>query len=418
MSHRIRSSSSFLAVLVCLGLATGLAVAEDWSQWRGPERSGEATAFEPPAEWPSELTLTWEVEVGKGDSSPLVSDDVVYVFSRVNEAETVSAYRLGDGERLWRTSYEAPFKPLTIVGEHGAGPYSTPLVAGGRLFTLGITAVLTAWSVEDGAQLWQKDVGSEFKFARPFYGASQAPMLADGKLIVHLGGPGDGALMAIDPATGREIWRLPGDGPAYGSPILVEREGVRQIVTLTQGRAIGVDLESGRLLWETPFKVSIDTTSLTPLEVGESIVLSGNQIPTRAYRVSKKGDSWSVDEVWSNDQLSMMYSSPISAGGRIVGFVTQNKGQVVALDPDTGEVVWEGPGRFGENAWLLAAGDTVIAIRDDATMWVFSASADAFEPLAQYELANSSIWAHPALLQRHLLIKDRDHLRLWEIPPA
>ncbi len=409
-----------LILVLPLALAlssTPASASDDWPQWRGPERDGTSSAFEPPAKWPQKLTLSWEVEVGRGDSSPLVAGDRVYVQTREGDNEVLAAFQLTDGKPVWRSAHPAPFKYLSIVGEHQAGPFSTPSFADGRIFTLGIGGVFTAWNAADGSRLWQRDPTGEFKFARPFYGASQSPLVVDGVVYVHLGGPGDGAFAALDAATGKTRWEWKGDGPAYGSPLLVELDGVSQLVTLTQRNLVGLDPSRGELLWQVPFKLSFDLTSLTPVVHDGLVILSGNEVATRAYRPHRENGQWLAPEVWNNDQVSMAFSSPVIADGALLAFSSKNKGQVVALDPATGVLRWSGPPRNGENAWLLVAGDTVVAIFDNGEMRVLDGAAASYQEVASYELAKSPIWAHPALLSRGVLIKDQTQLRLWSVVP-
>jgi len=96
----------------------------------------------------------------------------------------------------------------------------------------------------------------------------------------------------------------------------------------------------------------------------------------------------------------------------------RNKGQVVAIDPATGELLWAGPPRQGENAYLVAAGPLVLIVRDNAEMEVLDATADRYAALARYRVGDSWTWSHPVLLEHALLVKDYDGLRRWELVPS
>ena len=407
-------------VALAIVVATGAGFAQgsvDWPQWRGAGRNAEAVGFEPPAEWPSELALAWQEEIGRGDSSPVVAGRTIYTFTREGDDEVASARRLDDGGLIWQKRYSAPFKPLNIVLDHGAGPYSTPAFAEGRLYTYGISEVLTAWDGASGERLWQREWSGEFPHAHPFYGASQSPLVADGKLIVHVGGPGKGALLALDPATGRDLWRLDADGPAYGSPIAIEVGGVEIVVTLTQRKLIGVALADGKLLWQEPFQIGFDVTSLTPLYHDGLLMLSGTDTPLRAWRIEPEGAAFRLVEAWSNADASMQFSSPVATHGRIYGFSHKNKGQLVALDAATGKTIFTGPARRGENAWLVAAADVVLVLYADGELEVLSVRDTEHRPVRTYVASESAVWAYPAVLDRHVLVKGVTDLLLWEIPP-
>jgi outer membrane protein assembly factor BamB len=174
-------------------------VTGEWPQWRGVARDSAAASLELPASWPSKLREVWAAEVGPSDAGPVVASGRVYTFTRAGEREVTTALDLETGAVVWQESYEAPYQPMVMVGIHGAGPYSTPLVSDGRLFTLGITQVLSARDAETGKLAWQRKFDSEFKTTQPFYGNSLSPLLVGGKLVIEVGGGGNGAVLRSIP---------------------------------------------------------------------------------------------------------------------------------------------------------------------------------------------------------------------------
>ncbi len=402
-------------------LLLGLLGVEDagaWNQWRGPTRDGQAVAAgQPaawlPAAWPAQLTLVWRTEVGLGHASPVTTDERVFVHSRSGEDEVVQAMDLTTGRTLWRQSYPVPYTRNPAAVSHDKGPKSTPLVADGRVFTVGITGILSAFAADSGKLLWRKD-GSEFAKTYPLYGAATSPLLADGLLVVHLGGHHQGALLALDPPSGEVKWRLSGDGPAYASPILATLAGQKQIVTQTDQRILGVDPQRGSVLWSLPFTTDWDQNIITPLAVGERLIFSGTGKGFFAVEVTRQGDALTPKTVWQNDQISAYMSTPVLSHGRLFGMAEQRKGQFFALNPQTGALLWTHDGRGGENAALIAAGDFVLLLNERAELWVLPAQAASFAPVAQYQAATSPTWAHPALTAHGLLIKDAESLTLWQ----
>ena len=214
------------------------------------------------------LTSEWRSAVGSGQSSPVVSGDTVFVFSREGEKEVARALDLRTGAELWRRDYPAPYRVYPGAASFGAGPKSTPVVHDGRLFTLGISGILTAFDAKDGRIVWQKDFAGRFKATAPPFGTSMSPLVAGGRLIVHAGGHDGGALIAFDPATGKEKWTLAGDGPSYSSPIVTTFDGQEQIVIQVHRKILGVDPRSGTGLWSVPFVTPCDQNIVTPLRAG------------------------------------------------------------------------------------------------------------------------------------------------------
>ena len=125
----------------------------DWPQWRGPNRDGLVSADLPKA-WPERLRQVWNVPVGEGHSSPVVAGKAVYQFTRVRSQETIAAYDLTSGKQIWKQSYAAPYEMNSAATAHGKGPKATPVVASGRLFTIGISGILTCWDANSGKRIW------------------------------------------------------------------------------------------------------------------------------------------------------------------------------------------------------------------------------------------------------------------------
>src|SRR4029453_14295309 len=98
---------------------------------------------------------------------------------------------------------------------HGKGPKSTPVFNGGRVYTFGISGILTAWQASDGRELGGKDFGKKFPPTHPDFGVAMSPIVVANLLVVHVGGSGNGALTAFDVTSGQPRWSWTGDGPAY-----------------------------------------------------------------------------------------------------------------------------------------------------------------------------------------------------------
>jgi hypothetical protein len=126
---------------------------------------------------------------------------------------------------------------------------------------------------------------------------------------------------------------------------------------------IGFDPADGALLWEVPYKVSFDAASVTPVVHDGLVIFSSEQKPVEAHRIVERGDGLAAELAWTTGDAHFQFSSPVLAAGRLIGFSTRNKGQVVAIDPADGKLLWAGPPRQGENAFLIAAGPVVLVVR-------------------------------------------------------
>ncbi len=254
-------------------------------------------------------------------------------------------------------------------------------------------------------------------FDAPKYGASASPLAADDLLVVHLGSGKDGALTRLDPASGGVRWSWTRDGPAYASPILSVLDGVSQIITQSRQAVVAVAADSGELLWEIPFKESlVHHNAVTPAVHDGLVVLSGKKRGIWAVRPRREGDSWRLANVWRNDDHPLDLSSPVIEGSRIFGLSHLKKGRFFALDAASGKAVWTSEGRAAGNAALLTAPGIVLALTTDAELMVLDAGAGEMRRLTSYRLAGSETWAHPAIADGGVFVKDADSLTLWAFP--
>jgi outer membrane protein assembly factor BamB len=398
---------------VVLVLAASAAGA-DWSQWRGPNRDGHAD-LAARTSWPSALNPGWKASVGLGHASPVVVGDRVFVFAREGGDEVASAYDLASGRRLWRQAYPAPYTMNSAATSHGPGPKSTPVVSRGKLYTFGISGTLSCFDAATGALAWRRTFEDVNKATSPDYGVAQSPLVDQDRLVIHVGGPGSGALLALDAATGATRWTLRGAGPAYASPVAADLDGVRQYVVQTQTQLAGVDAERGTLLWSLPFATSYDQNAVTALVSGPTVIYSGLDQGIHAIRPRREAGRWTANEVWRNDELAMYMSSPVLDGKKLFGFSHKKKGEFFCLDAETGRTLWRSEGRQGDNAALVAVGRDLLLLKDDAELVVIRMDADRFAPVATYAVAQSPTWAHPVPTAKGVLVKDLDSLALLRL---
>jgi outer membrane protein assembly factor BamB len=378
----------------------------DYTQWRGLNRDGSASAFSEPRAWPGQLTRRWKVEVGEGYATPILSGSVVYVFTRRDGNEGITALDAATGRAGWRSSYAAPYAPSQPAAAHGAGPKATPLLHRGTLFTLGISGIVTAFDATTGARVWQTAPPAE----PPYFSAASSPV-ADGQLVmVH---PGNyGPLTAFDASSGAVAWTA-GDGGFFASPIVVSLNGVRQVVTLTQSAVIGISLPAGKVLWRYPLS-GANGGGPTPVVAEDAIIFSVGQ-GTIAVKPTLRDGTWSIQEVWQTKDVSMYISTPVVVGNTLFGLSTRSSGQFYAVDTRSGDTLWLGPPRQAANTALVKAGQLLFYLNDDAQLIVARSSRAQFEPLKRYTVADSATWAQPLVSGARIFIKDVSSLALWTI---
>lgn len=412
--------NSWNPVVLLLLMSSWPVFGGDWDQWRGPQRDGITSEFKFPKTYPDELKKIWSVEVGIGHSSPVMSGNRVYMFSRIGEQEVVSSLDLATGKLLWKDKYEAPYTMNPAAMSHGKGPKSTPIVSNGKLYTFGISGILSCYDASSGKLLWRNDFKKQFPVTSPDFGTAMSPAVDRGLLIVHAGGPDKGAILGLDANSGGQKWIWDGDGPAYASPIVAELGGIRQVVTLTQQNIVGVSVLNGELLWKMPFTTDYTQNIITPVLYKDLLIFSGLEKGVFAVRLIEEEGKWIPKTIWQNERAAMYMSSPILIGDYLYGMTHYRKGQFFCLDARTGLTQWTSTGGEGEYAAIVGIGPAVFFLNEDAELTVAATSGKQYEVLKQYTVASSPTWSYPAVHGNQVLVKDQNSLTLWalELPEA
>ena len=391
-----------------------------WPGWLGPNRDGWVSNFAIPKSWPAQLTEVWQKDLGDGYGTPLVDGNRIFVHARSGENEVVCCVELNSGELIWKREFPVPFK-MGGGGEwHGKCPKSNPLLASGRIFTLSITGLLTAWDADSGDRLWQKDYSEKFEQNHPYWGVSTSPIADSERLYVRFGNDKTGLLVALDIQSGEEKWTQGNDGASYSSPLFAEFFGVRQLVEWNHNDVAGVDLETGRQLWKFPLPhIGSDQNMPTPSILNGRILVGGENRGVRSIKphLSRIDDDdvWSVSEQWHQKEVALDMSSTVVNDGLLYGFSHYDRGRIFCLDPKDGAIKWKGPPRTGQNVTFLAMPGYIAALLDSGRLQIIRASTEKYELVQEYQVADDPCWAAPVMFESHVLIKSRKSLKLFKL---
>ena len=385
-----------------------------WPGWLGPNRDGWVADFQPPQQWSESLQKVWSVEVGTGYATPVVANGKIYQHARQGNDEVVWCIDLDSGETIWQKSSPVPFQIGGGGEKHGKGPKSNPIYADGRLFTMSITGTLTGWDTESGEKLWASEYHKEFGKNQPYWGVSTSPIVDEDRVIAHFGTDERGTLVALDVKTGNEIWRQGTSGTSYSSPLLAELHGVKQIVEWNHDSVVGVNSESGKLLWEYPYPhVGTNQNMPTPAIHDGKLLIGGENRGVLCIEPDFTNGKWSVEKLWHQKEVALDMSSAVMNGDLFFGMSHYDKGRIFALDPESGNVRWVGPGRTGENVAFLSIPNFIIAQISSGEIHVIKATGGKYEKVADYQVSETPTWAAPVLLDDGLLVKDHETLTRW-----
>jgi outer membrane protein assembly factor BamB len=393
-----------------MALGANCIQAQDWPQWRGPNRDNKLTAFAAPTSWPKELTQKWKITVGLGESSPVLVGDKLYVFARQGSDEVTMCLDAASGKELWKDKYAAD--AVKGPASPHPGPRSTPAVGEGKVCTLGVAGTVSCLDAANGTVVWRKETK-----AKPGFYTSSSPMIVDGKCIVYVG-----ALTAYNLADGAAKWTWKGSGTPYGSPVLLTIDGTKQIVTPTQGALAGIAMTDGKLLWEIkigPGGKDYQSNFGTPVIDGQTVIYSANPkgkgAATVAVKIEKKGDGFSATELWQKSLAAHQYHTPVLHDGLLFGVSTGLN--FFCMDAHTGEPLWTDTGtQVGKCGAILDAGPVLLALSSDKDLIAMRQSKKAYEEVARYRVADAETWAVPIIAGNRIYVKDKGgSLTLWTI---
>lgn len=404
---RTRILAALALVTTRLALPTW---AEDWPQWRGPNRDGISREKDLLASWPDDgPRKLWSVEgVGKGFSTVVVVGDRLYTTGVIDGEGRLVAVDPKDGRILGKASYGSD----STEGGGYPGSRSTPTVAGGRIFVMSGTGVLTCFDQKSGQKGWQVDTFKEFGGRQLQWNVAES-VLVDGKHVICTPGGQDALLVALDAASGKLAWRTRGldSKSAYCSPLLTDHNGARMLLTMVEFGAIGVDPDNGKLLWKHAHKNRYAVHAATPVYThGRVIVSSGYGHGTEMLRLERNGTDVAVG--WEQKSLDNHHGGLILIGDDLYG--TNDRG-LVCLDAGTGQVRWSEP-KTGKGS-LTAADGLLYVYSEKGIVTLLKPGAKGAEIKGTLRITEGDAqhWAHPVVANGRLYIRHGNALMAYAI---
>ncbi|MCS6863854.1 MAG: PQQ-binding-like beta-propeller repeat protein [Gemmataceae bacterium] len=396
-----------------VGALTLTARAADWPQFLGPQRDN--TTPETVEPWTSELKPLWKKPVGEAHSSPVVANGTVYLFyqPKGQNADTLAAFDAKTGTRKWEKSYDRAEIKLLF----GNGPRATPTVAHGHVYTYGSTGILTCWNATSGAIVWKVDALKDFKASNLFFGTSASPLVHEDQVIVLVGGKNAG-LVAFGAKSGKVVWQATDDPASYASPVILNQ----QIVALTGANVRGLSLR-GQPLWQVPFKDKLNESSTTPIRAGGLIIASSVTAGSIAIKVVEGDGSFQAEKAWDNKDLTCYFSTPVVVGDYLYmvnGAATLTNPSITlrCVETKSGKVMWEKKNVGRYHAAILRCGpegqERLLMLDDNGYLTLFAPHEKEYKELAKSKVCGPT-WAHPALVDGRLYLRDDNELICLEL---
>jgi outer membrane protein assembly factor BamB len=407
-SLRVTSTSCALLMLACWCVAAS-AQSGEWTQWRGANRDGISQETGLLKQWSAEgPPLVWKAQgAGAGYSSLAVTGGRIYTMGLRGDREYVIAFDAATGKEAWATVNGGAYRD-----GRGDGPRGTPTVEGDRLYALGGKGDLSCLDAKTGKVVWTMNVLQKFGGENIGWGISESPLIVGEKLLVNAGGAG-ASVVALNKRDGTLIWKSQSDAPGYSSAIPLQVGGKTEVVFFTSRRAMGLDVNDGKLLWEYDHASNRTANVATPVARGNRVFVSSDY-GTGGGLVEIKADAKGVaaQEIYFTREMRNHHSSSILVGDYLYGF---SSSILTAMRFDTGEVAWRD--RSVGKGSLAYADGMLYALSENGVVGLIEATPDSYRERGRFHIAQGSLptWTHPVVAGGRLYLRDQDTIYAFDI---
>jgi outer membrane protein assembly factor BamB len=413
-----------IAAVAGVGVSFAVVVAEapvkshNWPEFHGPRRDNKSPDANLAKRWPDGgPKLLWKAGgLGEGWAGASIVSGRIYTAGAIDRKTVVTALD-SNGKRVWRATTASVFK--------GRFPdaRATPTISGGRLYHINSAGYAVCLDAKTGDRIWAVDTIKRFDGRLSRWGVSESLLVAGQRVICTPGGQ-NALLAALDKDTGKTLWTCDDldDQAAYTTPILVEYGGLRQVVTILANYAVGVSLDTGKLLWKYSHKVPYEANCVTPVHVDGKLVLSGTWgRGTTCLELNVKGGGCSVKEIWRAKALDNEHGGIIVVDGYIYGQADGNhkNRRMVCLDLKTGKTMWSTPDLAGKRTSTISLADGMFYVMtDQGEVALVRPSPKRLEVISRFSLpkgGKGAAWAHMVICNGRLHIRHGEFLYVYDV---
>jgi outer membrane protein assembly factor BamB len=395
--------------------------ADDWPQWRGPNRDGVYRETGLMETFPAAgLKVRWRAPAGWGFSSPVVAQGRVYLADsevvKPSAKERVRCFDELTGKVLWTHIYDVGYEDWAFDPKQEIGPVATPIVHKGKLYTVGRTGRLFRFDSRTGEVLWQRDLGKDYQVA--FAPGAPSPLIEDDLLILFIGGKPGACVVALEKDTGKEVWKTLDESLTFGSPIVILSGGKRQLIVWTQESVTALDPATGKIYWRQRLLTSREYAVSTPVFHKGRLLVGGLMFQLGPDKSAVKV-LWPQSKAPSRRILSHT-STALFQGDHL--FSAKSSGELVCLEAGTGKQVWETAKptdlKNGASIHLTANGDTVLLYTDKGELIRARLTAQGYQEISRVAVLEPTFpfggrnvaWPPPAYADRHIFARNGKEL--------
>jgi outer membrane protein assembly factor BamB len=398
-------------LLITLVLTAGVVTiaADDWPQWRGPRRDGVSKETGLLKDWPANgPRLAWRSGgIGEGYSSFAVADRRLYTLGARQNTEYVFAFAAATGEKIWEVANGRRFN-----NDRGDGPRGTPTIDGDRVYVFGSSGDLTVLDAATGKVFWTQNLLQKYGGSNISWGLSESPLVLSDRIIVTPGGRG-ASIVALRKTDGSLIWKSQSDEPGYSSALLHPVGTIQQAVVFTAERALGIDVNDGRVLWSYNRVANRTANIATPIARGNHVFLSSDYgTGAGLLALTPDGNGIKAREVYFTNEMRNHHASSVLVGDYLYGF---SSSILTAMHFETGKVAWRD--RSVGKGSLVFADDRLYLFSENGVVGLAEANPQKYVEHGRFQLRTGNLptWSHPVVSGGKLFIRDQDTLYAYDV---
>lgn len=413
----LAAAAVFSAALSLFPLA-GAARADDWAQFRGPDRENRSAETGLLKQWPeSGPPLVWKAKgLGEGYATVAVVNGRIYTMGDKDGASHLLAFSEKSGQPLWSLKVGKAGGGEDTTAER-QGARCTPVVDGQQVYALGPFGELVCANALNGKEIWRADLVKDFGGVLQRWGFAETPLVDGPKLICTPGGP-QGTLLALDKNTGKKIWQSKEwtDEAQYASPIARDIGGLRQYIQFTQKSVAGVSAEDGRVLWKAPFPGRVAVAAAPVYHDNHVLVSAGYGVGATCYKITAAGGGkFTAEKAWDSKGLKSHHGGFVRVGDFVYG--SNDPRSLVCLQFKTGDQRWSSD-EAGKGSLTFADGHLIYRPEQGATVFLVEATPDGFREKGRFEQPDRTgrpAWAYPVVADGRLYLRDQDTLLCYDV---
>lgn len=404
----------FLSFVPALALAQSgrpVPAENDWPQWHGPNRDNISRETGLLKQWPSGgPKLLWTTRgLGNGYGSLAIKADRIYVQGTSSGQSAVFALDRATGKPVWH----APIG-RALDQDRGGGPRGTPTVDGDVLYVLTENGDLACLDAKNAHITWKRNILADFRGGNPNWLISESPLIDGAKLIVTPGGRGAG-MVALDKASGKEIWRCAelSDEAGYASCVIADVHNVRTIMNLTSEGGVGVRATDGKLMWHYEKAANGTANCTTPVyHDGKVLYTSGYGTGCGLLALMPSNGEITAKEMYFNREMQNHHGGVILHNGHVYG----SSGSILTcMEWMTGASKWKN--RAVGKGSLTYADGMLYLFGEDNMVGLAEASPSAYVEKGRFPIEDQGkpSWAHPVVAGGKLYIRNQDYLNCYNV---